>query len=211
MTTSNSEIRKQALNAIKGHWVDAIIIFVIYGILISLGASFSGYSNSEGDIDNVNSSYSIITFIIGGPLAFGISRFSLNLSRGQFSEIGQIFSGFKRFADSFVAFFLVNIFTLLWTMLFIIPGIIKSLSYSMTYFIMIEDESIKPMDAIEKSMAMMDGHKMKLFTLYLMFFLMIILSAILLFIPLLWIGPYMYISYAKFYDDIKEENSFTVK
>jgi len=192
MSTENSVLRKQALESLRGNWVIAIVTFIIWGILTSVGISIG-----EG-------SGSIITTIIGGPLAIGIATFTLALSRGQKVEIDLLFVGFKNFVDALVAYLLIVIFTFGWLLLLIVPGIIKGISYSMTFFIMSDDNSIKPMDAIDKSMAMMDGYKMKYFLLSLLFFGLIILSSLLLFIPLLWLIPYMYVTYAKFYEDIKD-------
>lgn len=194
MGTENSILRKQALEALKGNWVIAIVTFLIFGILSGVGSAFG--DQGEG---------SIITLIIGGPLAIGISTFSLALSRGENTEIDLLFVGFKNFVNALIAYLLVMIFTIGWLLLLIVPGIIKGISYSMTFFIMAEDSDIKPMDAIDKSMAMMHGYKMKYFLLSLLFFLLILLSAILVFIPLLWLIPYMYVTYAKFYEDIKDK------
>ena len=192
MGTENSVLRKRALESLKGNWVIAIVTFLIFGILSGIGSAFG--EQGQG---------SVITLIIGGPLAIGAATFSLALSRGEKVEIDLLFVGFKNFVNALIAYLLVAIFTIGWTLLLIVPGIIKAISYSMTFFIMAEDSTIKPMDAIDKSMEMMDGYKMKYFLLTLLFIILFILSALLVFIPLLWLVPYMYITYAKFYEDIK--------
>ncbi|MEN8138451.1 MAG: DUF975 family protein [Bacteroidota bacterium] len=191
MATENRDLRNQALESLKGNWVIAIVTFLIVFILTG-GAG--GIEEGKGGI---------ISVIIAGPLAVGVATFSLALSRGQKADIEMVFVGFKNFVNALIAYLLVVIFTFGWLLLLIVPGIIKAISYSMTFFIMAEDDSIKPMDAIDKSMAMMDGYKMKYFLLSLLFLVFILLSAILLFIPLLWLVPYMHVTYAKFYDDIK--------
>jgi uncharacterized membrane protein len=187
MGTENSELRKRALEAIKGNWTTAIVGFVIYELL-------SGAGGGTG-----------IILIIGGPLTLGMTFFSLAFVRKEQIEYDLLFKGFNNFGNSLLAYLFVTFFTMLWTLLLIIPGIIKGISYSMTFFIMADNPEIKPMDAIDKSMEMMHGYKMKFFMLNLLFFILVLLSGILLFIPLFWLIPYMYITYAEFYEDIKNK------
>lgn len=180
---SNSELRNLAYESLNGKWIIAVLAFVIYSIVSGVGAP--------------------AILFIGGALTLGISTFSLKISRGEKAEIEDVFSGFNNFINSLVAYLLMNIFILLWLLLLIIPGIIKAISYSQTFFIMADNSEIKGMDAIDKSMEMMHGYKMKYFLMSLFFFMLFILSGLLLFIPLFWIIPYAYVSYAKFYDDLK--------
>ena len=185
MGTENSVLRQQALDKIKGNWTIAIIGFLIFGLLQGVGGG-SG-----------------LTIIIGGPLYLGMSYFSLAFVRKQPLEYELLFKGFNNFGNSLFAYLITLIFTFLWSLLLIIPGIIKGISYSMTFFILADNPEMKAMDAIEKSMEMMHGYKMKYFLLSLLFAILIMLSALLAFIPLLWLMPYMYVTYAEFYEDIK--------
>jgi uncharacterized membrane protein len=91
----------------------------------------------------------------------------------------------------------------LWALLLVIPGIIAALGYSMTFYILADDESIKAEDALKKSKLMMEGHKLKLFYLYLRFFLLALLCVLTLGIGFLWLIPFINITMAKFYDDIR--------
>ena len=98
------------------------------------------------------------------------------------------------------------LFTFLWTLLLIIPGIIAVLSYSMTFYILADDNSIGAMEAIDKSKKMMDGYKWKYFCLGLRFIGWSLLCILTLGIGFLWLLPYMQVSVVKFYDDIKENH-----
>ena len=84
-------------------------------------------------------------------------------------DIGKLFDGFKDFGRIWGTGILVAIYTVLWTCLLIVPGIIKSYSYAMTYYILKDEPELKYNAAIEKSMSMMNGYKMKLFLLDLSF------------------------------------------
>ena len=132
--------------------------------------------------------------------------FSLSLSRKQETALPQLFEGFKKFWIAFGTYFLMMIFLFLWLLLLIIPGIIAALSYSQTFYILAEDNSISPLDAITKSKELMKGNKWKFFLLGLRFIGWILLGVLTMGIGFVWIGPYMMISFAKFYDDVKEKD-----
>ena len=181
-------------------------IFLVYQIII--GSLQSGYRYRSTDEMNQGFSYtyslgSIIYLLIAGPLALGISIFSLNIARNTEARFEQIFDGFRNFKISFVAYLLTILFIFLWSLLLIIPGIIAALSYAMTFYIIADDESIEPMAAIDKSKKMMYGYKWQLFFLGLRFFGLALLCILTLGIGFLWLIPYMNITVAKFYDDIK--------
>lgn len=150
---------------------------------------------------------SLLTIIVSGPIALGISIFSLNIARNKDAKIEQLFEGFRNFGTSILAYVLMVLFIILWTILLIIPGIIAAISYSMTFFIIAEDETIGAYDALKKSKEMMNGHKWKFFCLGFSFFGWFLLSIFTLGIGLLWLAPYVNVSYVKFYDDIKEVNA----
>jgi len=102
------------------------------------------------------------------------------------------------------------IFILLWTLLLIVPGIIAAISYSMTFYIIADDNSIAAKEAIDKSKKMMDGYKWKFFCIGLRFFGLALLCVLTLGIGFLWLFPYIQVTVAKFYDDIKA-NSLTAE
>ena len=101
--------------------------------------------------------------------------------------------------------FLVRLFTALWMLLLIIPGIVKMFSYAMTPYILEENPELTANEAIDRSRAMMKGHKFDLFWLYLSFLGWIILSIFTLGIGLLWLGPYIQTAHAAFYEDVKAD------
>lgn len=98
-------------------------------------------------------------------IQFGYAQFHLNLVDGAEARLGNLFGQFKRFGGAFVAHFLVRLFTALWTLLLIIPGIIKTYSYSMTTFVMLDEPELTALQAITRSRQLMDGNKWRLFCL----------------------------------------------
>lgn len=190
MKTENAVLMRQARESLKGKWGIAVGTFLLYQVLMIA-------------IQSIPKGGGLLYLIIAGPMALGIVIFSLALSRNQNPKIEQIFEGFKRFGQALIVSILMMVFIFLWALLLIIPGIIAALSYSMTYFIMVDDISISASDAIKKSKKMMYGNKWKLFCLHFRFFGWALLCILSLGIGFLWLTPYIQVSIAKFYEDIK--------
>lgn len=135
----------------------------------------------------------------------GVSWTLLKMTRGEAISVGDAFYGFSDFWTAVKAFFFLTLFTTLWSFLFIIPGFVKSFSYSMTWFILAENKGMPVLEAITRSRKMMDGRKMDLFLLVLSFIGWFLLTALTLGIAGLWVYPYCYSTLANFYQSVKEE------
>ena len=122
-----------------------------------------------------------------------------NLSSNMFSIA---FDGYGR---KVWGMFLMALFTMLWTLLFIIPGIVKAFAYAMTPYILEEHPELSANEAIDRSVAMMKGHKFDLFYLILSFIGWGLLCIPTLMIGTLWLTPYIYTSMAAFYEDVKAD------
>ncbi|NTW32549.1 MAG: DUF975 family protein [Bacteroidetes bacterium] len=203
MKTENIVLMNMAKESLKGKWALAIGTFLVYYIII--GALQTVFRISP----QTTISISLFSLIISGPMTLGLAIFSLTLSRNQDARFEQIFQGFNNFGTSLGAYLLMILFVILWSILLIIPGIIAALSYSMTFFIIADDNTIGAMEAIDKSKKMMDGYKLKYFYLILRFFGWALLCILTLGIGFLWLAPYMQVTMAKFYEDIKEEQIIT--
>ena len=116
-----------------------------------------------------------------------------------------LFDGYKDYGRILGTVLLVQIYTFLWSLLLIVPGIIKACSYAMTPFILRDHPELSFNAAIEKSMAMMEGNKMKYFLLCLSFIGWGILCVLTLGIGTLFLSPYMNTSFAAFYNDLKAQ------
>ena len=122
---------------------------------------------------------------------------------GKDVEIKDAFSGFDDFWAAFKVTFRVALFTFLWSLLFVIPGIIKAYSYSMALYILAENKGKSSRECVKESMAMTEGHKMDLFILSLSFIGWMLLSAITFGIAYIWVGPYMNATFANAYKSLK--------
>ena len=180
--------RRYAWEALRGNWAIMILITVIYSALIAISSSVLGVG----------------PLILTGPLTVGLYGVTLSLLRRKQAPLEGLFDGFTSgFADNFLAHLLVSVFTFLWTLLFIIPGIVKAISYSMTFYILRDHPGMSAMDAIEASKRMMHGRKWNFFCLQLSFigwYLLCLLTGGLL---SLLVAPYNYTATAVFYESIK--------
>lgn len=140
--------------------------------------------------------------MISGPLTLGWAIFSLYIVRDKKTKVAYIFLGFQKLGTAIATFFLQFVFVFLWALLFIVPGVIAALSYSQAYFLIADNENIGPLDAIIQSKRLMSGLKWKLFCLVCRFIGWFILSVLTLGIGLIWLTPYMLVSFAHFYEEI---------
>lgn len=192
-----SDLMKSSKDVLEGKWGLAIGTNIVF-LLLSTGISA---------ISQKYPSLAILSIVIAGPIGVGLSNFALKLSRNEEARFEDAFSGFSNFLNSFVAYLLMLIFVLGATLLFIIPGIIVGIALSMTYFILAEDDTISGLDALKLSHQMMDGHKMTFFFLSLRYLGLFLLCLLTLGIGFFWLIPYVYVTNAKFYDSIKDNNT----
>jgi len=145
----------------------------------------------------------VISIIVTGPLVLGLTIFSISLARKEEIETKQIFSGFYNFANALGLYILIVIFVFLWLLLLIIPGIIYGIAYSQSFYILADKPKTAPLAAIKTSREMMNGYKMKYFLLQLSFLGWALLCILTIGIGFLWLTPYIQVSNAIFYDELK--------
>jgi uncharacterized membrane protein len=100
----------------------------------------------------------------------------------------------------------MTLFILLWMLLLIVPGVVAMLSYSMTFWILADDPDAGPLEALSRSKALMRGHRWQFFRLYWRFFGWFVLSLLTLGIGLFWLLPYVMMSSAEFYRQLRQES-----
>lgn len=204
MVKRNAELAKDALASLKGKWGLAVGTFLVYSLIIGILSNGNNvYMNSFGGGYGLTASLNILLIVIGGPLTLGVVKFSLNMSRGLDVSFEQLFDGFNNFGKAILTYLLVILSVIIGMIFFIIPGIILSLMFSQAFFILSENKDISAVDALKESARMMKGYKTKYFGLGLRFIPWALLCVLTLGIGFLWLVPYMYVSFAKFYDDIK--------
>ena len=186
-----ADFRGIARNALRGRWPVAVLTGFVASLIgagiASAGGGSSSNSNnrvSRGELNDFFQSalwhqikpmvitllvlviiWSIIQIIIGGAGKLGYAKFNLNLVDNKEAVFSDLFSQFDRLGAGFCMNFLTGLYIVLWTLLFIIPGIIKSFSYAMAPYILAEHPEMTASEAITESRHMMDGNKWRLFCL----------------------------------------------
>ncbi len=204
---TNKELMQEALATLKGKWDKIVEVFFTYSLIMLVLGSIGNPESKNLSIIIISAIASIISLIVNPALLFGFNMYTLKFSRNQEVEFNSFFDGFKYFRKAFITYYLRSIYTILWALLLIIPGIVKSISYSQTLFILSDNKDLSANEAINKSMEMMDGYKWKYFKLQLSFIGWVILGILTLGIGYLWVAPYIYVSNAKFYEDLKNSQS----
>lgn len=144
-----------------------------------------------------------VFFVLGSIIEVGYSRFNLDLvDRQKEPELGALFGYFTHWKTTAAARFLQGLYVFLWSLLFIIPGIIAGYSYAMTGYILAEHPELTASEAIERSKRMMTGNRWRLFCLQISFIGWDILSSLTLGIGELWLRPYKQAATAAFYREI---------
>ena len=153
---NRAELKAAAKSQIKGKIGILFLVSLIIGLISAISGLLLKLVSFGGLIASV---------IITPAFALSIIRIYLNVVKGNTPDVGDAFSGFDDFWSAFKVTFFVGLFTFLWSLLFIIPGIIKGYSYYMSTYILAENKGKPALECIKESKEMMDGHKMELFVL----------------------------------------------
>ena len=210
----NSELRAQARERLEGKW-GTFVLMTFLMLVIQTILQIPGYIGSLLEIlspENVLASLSFsnisnILSLLALPLSWGLTVSLLRNHREESVDLENLFDGFRggRYTRVFCALFLVNLFTFLWALLLIIPGIMKAFSYALTPYIVMDEPELTARQAITRSCEIMEGRRWKLFCLYLSFIGWGILCILTFGIGILWLVPYMNASVAAFYEDARAE------
>lgn len=224
----NKVIKSNARDFIRGRlWMFWSVLLVV-GIIESLANSLPQWifgdrlSNLSdiiaGNPDNIPKEISSSVFgwyyvlnvlitIVLIPLNIGVAQNVLAWSRGEdVNKWKVLFGGFnsaKIFFKQVGVVVLNTILCALWTILLVVPGIIKGLAYSMYPYVLRDEPDLSVWQTLKKSEAIMKGYKGKLFLMYLSFVGWFILGAFTFGILYIWLTPYVMTSTVKFYDDVR--------
>ena len=146
----------------------------------------------------------VISILLLNPIIVGCQRFFSENSR-QPAELKEVAYGFEGGYGRVVkTMFLKDLFIVLWCLLFIIPGIIKSYSYRMVPYILAQEPELSGREVINRSREMMNGNKWRAFVLDLSFILWLILSFITLnIVGIFYVYPYIEATNAELYHALK--------
>lgn len=146
--------------------------------------------------------YALVTFFLGGAITLGYCRFNKNLVNGTNPQFRDLFSNFHIFWKGFALQFMTGLLIFLWSLLFLIPGIIAGYRYAMAPYILDDNPDMPVMEAISRSKEMMVGNKWRLFCLNISFIGWSLLSLLTCGIGYLWLVPYVNAAQAAFYNEV---------
>ena len=147
--------------------------------------------------------FAVIMILIGSIVEIGYAKVNLNLMQHEEPSFDTLFAYLPYWKTAVISSLLRSLYVLLWSLLFIIPGIVASYSYRMTSYILAENPDLTASEAIDMSKQMMEGKRMDLFILELTFLGWDILCMLTLGIGYLWLGPYKQATFAAFYKDLR--------
>lgn len=206
---SRAEIKEWSKEKIKGHIWEILIPIVVASVLTSFSVGYDVIRTSEGFKVNTGINYGIFFYFVQVGIIWFMIQF-INDKEYKFTDI-------FRFVNDYVRIFIVNllqlIFVALWTLCFIIPGIIKCFAYALVPYILGDSnyKNLSYKEVLKKSEEMMDGHKMDYFVFILSFIGWFILAVFTLGILLIWLIPYYTTAQVKFLNDIKTNYEGPVK
>ena len=204
MNVSRAEIKAQAKEQLRGKvWMFFLVNVILYAILIPI--SFLAEMEGAASIIGL-----IAMYVVTPPLEIGLVMVYLDVTYGDPVEISTLFKGFKMMGKSIALFLWMLLFILLWSCLFIIPGIIKSYSYSMAWYILAENPDMTAREALTESKIIMNGHKFDFFVLQLSFFFWALLIIVTLGIAAIYVSPYQQLTFTNFYHNIKRQSAAAV-
>ena len=218
-----------AWNTMKGKWGYGVGVSLLFFLLtIVPGALQEILTNGDNGISNaflnaavrlmvflpnpylgalaIFAACSIVLGLVAWATTFGVAACFFDIANNTPHSYKRLFTAFRSaiyFVKVILIEFLVNLFTALWSLLLIVPGIMKYYSYSMAELFLVDHPEYTPIQAIDESKKMMQGHRMELFRLQVEFLPWFLLVIVTLGIAALWVMPYYSTAKAKFYLDLK--------
>ena len=227
----SKELRARAWESLKGKYWMAFAVIIVTGLIGSIGNAFVSFGQQLGEVlglvdpaemDStmvlgalVLNGVVIISAIIGAlfsifvtdALTVGTCNYFIKNTDSK-PSFRDIFSGFKvKYGRNIGTLLFVGIKSVLWTLLFIIPGIIKSYEYSIIPYILADDPEISSKDAFKKAKQMMKGNKWRLFKLEFSFIGWFVLCVLTLGIGTFFLIPYLNAANAEFYVELKNKQA----
>ncbi|MBQ7251856.1 MAG: DUF975 family protein [Kiritimatiellae bacterium] len=186
-----AELKTRARTGPSGNYWTYLGAMALWGLL-----SFAGCIPFVGFVAAV---------VVGFLTKYGQANLALRGADHRKLAVGDAFVGFNQFGRAFGCMFLTGLFTFLWGLLLIVPGIVKAFSYMLTPYLVLEHPEWSVTEAITESRRLMDGNKWRAFCLGLSFLGWMILGILTFGILFFWLAPYMAITSGAFYRAVLRE------
>jgi len=210
----NSEYRREGRALTKGKILNIFLIGLIFstllGVVTGIGASFNPVFE-EGTLNVIDPGnpalaqlLNLVAAALGGYVTYSFTKLFIGVTKNEKPEFEPILTaGVKEQPINAPLLSVISGFFIgLWTLLFIIPGIIKSYSYAMSTFLLVNEKTLGPVDAITKSRQLMNGKKSQLFALDLSYLGWYILSLLTFGILAIWVSAWHQTARTLFFKDV---------
>lgn len=210
---SNQDYKNAALAALKGNWAPAVlaaVIFVLITLIVVSPSEISAFTQLQPKTSlSISGGVLLLYIFVYFPLVMGFfNTFRSLLDEGDTELTHNMFDDtLKKYGRNVLGMGFMYLKVVLWSFLFIIPGLVMDFAYAMTPYILKDNPELSAWEASTRSREMMKGHKFDLFWLELSFIGWILLSILTLGIGLFWLVPYMQTAIAAFYNDISGKNA----
>lgn len=196
------EIKAQAREKIKNNkWLILKPLLIVMAIEFVIGFIEGFFGVKENELSLV----SLITSLISLAVTIYSAAYYvylLKFVRNENPTLNDVFECFKeKWLDILVTSLLIVIFVFLWSLLFVIPGIVASIAYTWA-LILVVDKGMKPTEAIRRSKEIMNGHKWDYFKFCLSFIGWILLTPFTFGILLIWLIPYIMVAEMLYYEKL---------
>ena len=221
MMWNRAELKMRGNMAFKKNYVSAVVVALLMGIFGTVSGESSARRVSEnsdiysGNLFNVGMITGLLAGIatvvilivlvakvfVGNLLKMGGYRFFI-LNQTAQPGIGTLLDGFRsgHYVNIVLTMFLRDLFTALWSLLLVVPGIVKHYEYLMVPYIIAENPAMDYKEAFQISKQMMDGEKMEAFIMDLSFLGWYLLSAVTCgLLAIFYVNPYVQASFAEMY------------
>lgn len=207
-----SELKTKALSSLEGNWGVAVgltfIYFMLNTVLVSVvettvSGAFGVWSDTKTMMVTAKLSNLAISMMLI-PFYVGVYWFYLDMVRGKGPKIGDAFLTYNDFYSTLKllgASIMQFVYTFLWSLLLVIPGVIKSIAYSQMFYLLRDHPEYSINEAITESRKRMNGLKTKYFLLILSFIGWSFLAMFTMGIGFLWLVPYFTATMATFYNE----------
>lgn len=227
MMWNRAELKMRGNMAFKKNYVSAVVVALLMGIFGTVSGESSARRVSEnsdiysGNLFNVGMIIGLLAGIatvvilivlvakvfVGNLLKMGGYRFFI-LNQTAQPGIGTLLDGFRsgHYVNIVLTMFLRDLFTTLWSLLLVVPGIVKHYEYLMVPYIIAENPAMDYKEAFQISKQMMDGEKMEAFIMDLSFLGWYLLSAVTCgLLAIFYVNPYVQASFAEMYTFNKQK------
>lgn len=211
---TNQEYKNAALAALNGNWapvvVATIVMYIVSFVVQLIVQPLTALADPESE------AVMFLAIFVGTMLVSAFVTVPMNV--GYYNALNKLYLdgddkvtsnmfkiGFERVLRYAGGMILMTLYVFLWMLLLVVPGIIKAIAYSLTPYILKDYPELSVNQAINLSIKMMKGHKMRYFLLTLSFIGWGLLGILTLGIGYIWLIPYMYTTTAAFYQDVKNE------